>query len=277
MQLEFPLHIYFAGSWLWLQTRVQSKCSLESNLSGQMIFHLLAMCTHDRPLNLWIVRTLRCLLSWNTVRLQQQPGILHPYELTRRLRAHSLVKCRVSCALCWSCFLRRHWCNSGILPVSSEIVSWSSTNFLIATVSNVDLEISSILPLYWDFPHEFHEGPSFTSITAHEEVDDLVDVDLLLDEHGRFLLFVTRSFHSTFEYFSVVPGLEFVFLNLCLTVSENLLSLSLQESPNLFILRIVSLSLLSARHKPAAFFFRMIGSSSARIKERLADGDVIVV
>ena len=26
-------------------------CSLESNLLGQMIFHLLAKCTHDRPLN----------------------------------------------------------------------------------------------------------------------------------------------------------------------------------------------------------------------------------
>ena len=95
---------------------------------------------------------------------------------------------------------------------------------------------------------------------------------------------------------SVVIGLEFVFSNLCLTVCENLLSLSFQESPYLFILRIVSLSFLGAQHKSAnngsrrsimtdgrrqtrrrAFFFRVIGSSSARVKERLADGDVIVV
>ena len=95
---------------------------------------------------------------------------------------------------------------------------------------------------------------------------------------------------------SVVIGLEFVSSNLCWTVSKNLLSLSFQESPNLFILRVVSLSFLGARHKPAnngsprsimtdwrrqtgrqAFFFRVIGSFSARIKERLADGDVIVV
>ena len=40
---------------------------------------------------------------------------------------------------------------------------------------------------------------------------------------------------------SVVIGLELVFSNLCLTVSENLLSLSLQESPNLFVFRVLSL------------------------------------
>ena len=50
---------------------------------------------------------------------------------------------------------------------------------------------------------------------------------------------------------SVVIGLEFVFSNLCLKVSENLLSLSLQESPNLFTFRVVSLSFLGARHKSA--------------------------
>ena len=103
-------------------------------------------------------------------------------------------------------------------------------------------------------------------------------------------------FTQLLKTFSVVLGLEFVFSNLCLTVSENLLSLSLQESPNLFAFRVVSLSFLGARHKWAnngsprsimtnrrrqtgrqAFFFRVIGSSSARVKERLADGDVIVV
>ena len=46
-----------------------------------------------------------------------------------------------------------------------------------------------------------HENPSFASIPVHEEVVDLVGVVRLLDEHEKFFLFVTRSFHSTFEYF----------------------------------------------------------------------------
>ena len=63
------------------------------------------------------------------------------------------------------------------------------------------------------------------------------------------LLSTTNFFFLRLDHFiqllntsSVVIGLEFVFLNLCLTVSENLLSLSLQESPNLFIFGVVSLS-----------------------------------
>ena len=47
----------------------------------------------------------------------------------------------------------------------------------------------------------YHEDPSFASITVREEVDDLVEVVRLLDEHDKFLLFATRSFHSAFEYF----------------------------------------------------------------------------
>ena len=46
-----------------------------------------------------------------------------------------------------------------------------------------------------------HEEPNFALITVHEEVDDLVEVVRLLDEHDKFLLFATRSFHSTFESF----------------------------------------------------------------------------
>ena len=38
-------------------------------------------------------------------------------------------------------------------------------------------------------------------IIVREEVVDLVDVVRLLDEHDKFLLFETRSFQSTFEYF----------------------------------------------------------------------------
>ena len=54
--------------------------------------------------------------------------------------------------------------------------------------------------------------------------------------------------------------------------------LSLEESPNLFTFSVVSLNFLDARHRKANngfpfynFFFRMIGSSSARINGRFAD------
>ena len=51
IQFHFPLRIYLAGSWLWLPIRAQLWCSLESNLSGQMIFHLLAKCSNDKLVN----------------------------------------------------------------------------------------------------------------------------------------------------------------------------------------------------------------------------------
>ena len=73
--------------------------------------------------------------------------------------------------------------------------------------------------------HELHEDPNFVPIIVHEEVVDLVEVVRLLDEHDKYLLFETRSFHSTFEYFFCHhrPGIREK--NLCLTISENLLSL----------------------------------------------------
>ena len=43
------------------------------------------------------------------------------HGLTRRLRAHSLVRCRVSCALCWSWFSRCHWCRTCHRSVSPRI------------------------------------------------------------------------------------------------------------------------------------------------------------
>ena len=79
----------------------------------------------------------------------------------------------------------------------------------------------------------FKKIPCFASITVHEEVDDLVDVVLLL-EHDEVLLSATRSFHSILYTSSVIISLEFVLSNLRLTVSEDLLPLSVQESPNLF-------------------------------------------
>ena len=47
----------------------------------------------------------------------------------------------------------------------------------------------------------FTKIPYFVLIIVHEEVVDLVEVVRLLDEHDKVLLFETRSFHSTFEYF----------------------------------------------------------------------------
>ena len=52
---------------LQITTRAQFWCSLGSNLFVQISFHLLANCTHDKPLDLWTVRILQCLSSWNTV------------------------------------------------------------------------------------------------------------------------------------------------------------------------------------------------------------------
>ena len=80
-QFWFPLHYFLSSCRLWLPIRVQFWCSLESNLSGQMNFHLLAKCTHDKPLNLRIVKIIQCLSSWNTVRLQLWSGILHQYKI----------------------------------------------------------------------------------------------------------------------------------------------------------------------------------------------------
>ena len=103
-----------------------------------------------------------------------------------------------------------------------------------------------------------------------------------------FFLWLDR-FIQLLNTSSVIIGLEFVFLNLCLTISENLFSLSLEESPNLFAFRVLSLNVSNTRNvwikcganngSPRssmtdrrrqtgrqAFFFRVIGSSSARVR-----------
>ena len=88
----------------------------------------------------------------------------------------------------------------------------------------LSLEIASILPFHWGFAHELHEDPNFASITLYEEVVDLVDVVRLRDEHDKFLLFLRLDrFIQFLNTSSIVIGLEFVFSNLCLTVSVNFL------------------------------------------------------
>ena len=54
----------------------------------------------------------------------------------------------------------------------------------------------------------------------------------------RFIQFLYTS--------SAIIGLEFVLSNLSLTVSEDLLTLSVQESPYLFAFRVLSLNFLAA-------------------------------
>ena len=154
----------------------------------------------------------------------------------------------------------------------------------------LSLEIASILPSHWDFSHELHEDPDVVPIIVHEDVVDLVEVVRLL-ERDEFLLSATRSFQSIFENFfgHNQPGIR----------AFESPPLSVQESPNLFTFRVLSLNFLAAlvtyvtanngfhrsimthwrrrQTRRQAFFFGVIGSSSARIKERLTDGDVIVV
>ena len=78
---------------------------------------------------------------------------------------------------------------------------------------------------------------------------------MILSKSFVSLMSTTNFFFLRLDHFiqllntsSVIIGLELVFSNLCLTVSENLLSLSLQKNPNLFTFRIVSLNFLNTRN-----------------------------
>ena len=73
----------------------------------------------------------------------------------------------------------------------------------------------------------FTKDPNFTSITVHEEVG----VVRLLDKHDKLLLFVTRSFHSTVEYFfcHTQPGIR-VFESLLDSQRESALLVVPEES-----------------------------------------------
>ena len=73
-------------------------------------------------------RSLHAWMRWVQTRGQLEPRDVvcnewrwRHHELTRRPRAHSLVRCRVSCALCWSWLSRRHWCRTFCRSVSPRI------------------------------------------------------------------------------------------------------------------------------------------------------------
>ena len=67
---------------------------------------------------------------------------------------------------------------------------------------------------------ELHEDPNFASITVHEEVDALVEVVRLLDEHDKLLLLRLDHFIQLLKI-----GLEFVVSNFYLIIKENFLFL----------------------------------------------------
>ena len=82
LQIQFwlLLHIYLANSWLWLPTRAQFGVHSDPTFWFRWIFvYWQGVLTTGH----WIceLRILQCLSSWNTVRLQQQLGILHPYKI----------------------------------------------------------------------------------------------------------------------------------------------------------------------------------------------------
>ena len=89
---------------------------------------------------------------------------------------------------------------------------------------------SSILPFHRDFYYELHVIPN-----VHEEVVDLVVEVLLLERNKVLPLLRFNNFTQFLHTSSVNVGLEFVFLNLRLTVGEDLLFLSVQQSSHLCV------------------------------------------
>ena len=92
------------------------------------------------------------------------------------------------------------FCNSWFWPVSSRIVSWSSTNLLLVIVSMVEL---------WNFCNSSvalrllrwaSRSSEFCCNNCYEEVVDLV-FEVRLLEHDEVLSAETRSFHSIFVHF----------------------------------------------------------------------------
>ena len=77
----------------------------------------------------------RCVEKWVIMTTQTK------HELTRRQRAHSLVKCRVSCAWCWSWFSRCHWCRTSYRSVSPR--QRNSKFFFFMVKSNCVLSSST--------------------------------------------------------------------------------------------------------------------------------------
>ena len=90
----------------------------------------------------------------------------------------------------------------------------------------------------------------------------------------KFFLLRLDRFIQLMYTSSVIISLEFVFSNLRLTVSEGLLPLSDQESPNLFAFRVLPLNFVTLR---VTYVTANNGFPRSIMTHRLTDGDVIVV
>ena len=99
------------------------------------------------------------------------------------------------------------FCNSCIRPENSNIVFWSSTNFRLAIVSNVELwnflnSSISVRLLWW-----VHVIPNFAAIIVLEEAVDLV-VEVLQLERSEVLLVEIQQFYPILVSFFCRKWLE---------------------------------------------------------------------
>ena len=95
---NFSLHVCLATSWLWLLTRAQFRCSLESNLSCQLICCLVVTYTHDTSLALQITK----LVSMFCQYCPTSTVVKHPASVQKfiaRIRCGSLST--RSLYFCW--------------------------------------------------------------------------------------------------------------------------------------------------------------------------------
>ena len=238
-------------------------------------------------------------MRWAKTLVDWQRGIVHCVLIQHLKKSLESFIQLISC------------CNSWILPVSSRIVSVSifdqfSPRNCIACRALKSLQFFHLTET---FLMRFTKIPILLPKNVHEEVVDLVEVLRLLDEHDKFLLF--RDSIISFNYWitsSVIIGLELVFSNLYLTVTENLHLLSFQkilicsfsELRREFSLTFeICASNCSTTGLPGSmtgrqrltgrqtFFMRVISSSTASWffsllgeqwwRERNEDGDVIVL
>ena len=139
------------------------------------------------------------------------------HELTRRLRAHSLVRCRISCALCGSWLPRRHWCRplfrsvsprvrnpSFFLKLQSDFISSSS----IHTVAKIIACCTSRKRVIW--------GVVFTQIILDflKNLQRRISCENILLEFNWFSI-DSQQFFETKGHFMLPLDLSILQLQLC--------------------------------------------------------------
>ena len=124
---EDPTNIERCFGWLhflW-SVRMCSRWCLNSNKKAFWSLHLKNCFAHADHLS----HVMWCAMSEDDdARLNK----------TRRQRAHSLVRCLVSCALCWSWLSRRHWCRTSYRAVSPRM---RNSKFLLNVVVGLHVVI----------------------------------------------------------------------------------------------------------------------------------------